>query len=150
MKLCLADVIKTGRQSNHYRSDPFIIAEIGVNHENNMDLAKTLIEQAALGGASAAKFQTYRATTLASKDSPAYWDTSQETISNQRELFSKYDKFWKNEYETLKIACESLDIEFLSTPFDIESANFLNDLVDSFKISSSDITNRPFIEYLCR
>ncbi len=50
----------------------------------------------------------------------------------------------------LKEYCDKVDIEFLSTPFDIESANFLNDIMDVFKISSSDLTNRPFIEYICQ
>ena len=49
----------------------------------------------------------------------------------------------------LKEYCDQSDIEFLSTPFDLESANFLNELMDVFKISSSDLTNKPFIEYLC-
>ncbi len=128
---------------------PFIIAEAGVNHEGNLDLAKRLIEEAKEGGADAIKFQTYRAQTLASKYSPAYWDTTKESTTSQYELFKKYDSFWKNEMVLLKEYCDQMDIEFLSTPFDIESANFLNDLMDVYKISSSDLTNKPFIEYLC-
>jgi len=50
----------------------------------------------------------------------------------------------------LKEYCDEVGIEFMSTPFDIESANFLNDLMDVFKISSSDLTNKPFIEYICK
>lgn len=129
-------------------NNPFIIAEIGVNHENDLELAKRLIDEAKEGGADAVKFQTYKAETLASKYSPAYWDTSKETTASQYELFKKHDKFWKKEMETLKIYSDKLDIEFLSTPFDIDSANFLNDLMSTFKISSSDITNKPFIEHI--
>jgi N-acetylneuraminate synthase len=55
---------------------PFIIAEAGVNHEANMDLAKRLIDEAAEGGADAIKFQTYKADTIASKDSPYYWESA--------------------------------------------------------------------------
>jgi len=128
---------------------PYIIAEAGVNHEGDMDLAKRLIDEAAEGGAHAIKFQTYKADTIASKDSPAYWDTTKEPTDSQYKLFQKYDKFWKGEYEQLKVYCDQGGIEFMSTPFDIESAKFLNDMMDVFKISSSDITNRPFIEYLC-
>ena len=128
---------------------PFIIAEAGVNHEGSMQIAKRLIEEAYEGGADAIKFQTYKANTIASKNSPAYWDTTKEPISSQYELFCKHDKFWKKEMEELKSYCDKVGIEFLSTPFDIESAKFLNDLMDVFKISSSDITNKPFIEFIC-
>ena len=124
---------------------PYIIAEIGVNHEGSMKTAKRLIDEAKEGGADAVKFQTYKAEAIASKKSPAYWDTSKEPIDSQYKLFKKYDKFWKGEYEQLKTYCDQADIEFLSTPFDINSAKFLNEMMDVFKISSSDITNKPFI-----
>ncbi len=128
---------------------PFIIAEAGVNHEGSMDLAKRLIDEAAEGGAHAIKFQTYKAETIASKDSPYYWDITKEPTRSQFELFKKYDKFWKKEFEELARYCDGANITFLSTPFDVESATFLNDLMPVFKISSSDLTNLPFIEYQC-
>lgn len=128
---------------------PYIIAEAGVNHEGSMDIAKRLVDEAAKGGADAIKFQTYKAATLASRHSPAYWDTSKEPTLSQYELFKKHDSFWKNEFEALKRYCDKVGIAFMSTPFDVESAHFLNDLMDVFKISSSDLTNRPFIEILC-
>lgn len=128
---------------------PYIIAEAGVNHEGSMDLAKRLIEEAKEGGADAIKFQTYKADKIASKDSPAYWDTTKEPTKSQYELFMKHDKFWEKEMQELKGYCDEVDIEFLSTPFDIESAAFLNEMMAVFKISSSDITNKPFIEYIC-
>jgi sialic acid synthase SpsE len=127
---------------------PCLIAEAGVNHEGSLDTAKRLIEEAHEGGADVIKFQTYRAETLASKDSPAYWDTTKEKTRSQYELFKKHDKFWKNEFETLKKHCDKVGIEFLSTPFDLESAGFLNDMMAVFKISSSDITNKPFIQHI--
>jgi len=128
---------------------PYIIAEAGVNHEGSMETAKRLVDEAKEGGADAIKFQTYRAETLASKDSPAYWDRSKEPTSSQYELFKKHDKFWVDEMAELKEYCDKIEIEFMSTPFDIESADFLNDLMDVYKISSSDLTNKPFIEHIC-
>ena len=128
---------------------PYVIAEAGVNHEGSMDTARRLIDEAALGGADAIKFQTYKAGTLASKHSPAYWDTSKEPTPSQYELFKKHDSFWKGEFENLKKHCDQAGIAFMSTPFDVESAKFLNDMMDVFKISSSDLTNRPFIEFMC-
>lgn len=128
---------------------PYVIAEAGVNHEGKMELARRLIDEAAQSGADAIKFQTYKANTLASKNSPAYWDTRKEPTLSQYELFKKHDSFWKNEFEQLAKYCDQSGITFLSTPFDVESAKFLNDLMEAFKISSSDLTNKPFIEYIC-
>lgn len=145
----LTDIISTHPVPSTRILPPYIIAEAGVNHEGSMDIARRLIDEAAQGGAHAIKFQTYKAATLASKHSPAYWDTSKEPTQSQFELFKKHDTFWKSEFENLKRYCDSAGITFLSTPFDVESAGFLNDMMDVFKISSSDITNRPFIEFLC-
>lgn len=146
----LADRIKQ-TEPNHYKlSSPYMIAEAGVNHEGSMEIAKRLVEEAAEGGAQAIKFQTYKAETIASKDSPSYWDRTKESTKSQFELFKKYDKFWKSEYEKLKNVCDEFNIEFLSTPFDTTSADFLDDLMDVYKVSSSDLNNLPFIEYLCQ
>lgn len=128
---------------------PFIIAEAGVNHEGSMELAKRLVNEAAEGGANAIKFQSYKADKIAARESPAYWDLTKEPTTSQHELFRKYDKFWKKEFEELKVYCDKVGIEFLSTPFDVESATFLNDLMGVYKVSSSDLTNHPFIEFMC-
>ena len=129
---------------------PYVIAEVGVNHEGSMELAKRLVDEAKEGGADAVKFQSYKAETLASKDSPSYWDTNEEPTTSQYELFKKHDSFWKDEMQELKDYCDEVGIEFMSTPFDIESADFLDAMMDVYKISSSDLTNKPFIEYLCQ
>ncbi|MEM7656749.1 MAG: N-acetylneuraminate synthase family protein [Bacteroidota bacterium] len=136
--------------SSHAVRRPYIIAEAGVNHEGSMELAKRLIDEAAEGGAQAIKFQSYKAKTLASKHSPSYWDLNSEPTTSQFELFQKYDSFWKGEYEELKVYCDKAGIEFMSTAFDVESADFLNDLMPVYKISSSDLSNLPFIEYQCK
>ncbi len=137
------------KNTSNYINRPYIIAEIGVNHEGCITTAKRLVEEAKEGGADAVKFQSYKAETLASKHSPAYWDTTKEPTKSQFELFKKHDSFWKNEMQELKEYCDLIDIEFMSTPFDFESANFLNPMMKAFKISSSDITNKPFIEHIC-
>ena len=63
---------------NKFMFDPYFIAEIGVNHENSIEKAKLMIEQAFMSGANAVKFQSYKADRLAAKDSPSYWDTTEE------------------------------------------------------------------------
>lgn len=134
--------------SNLPASEPYIIAEAGVNHEGSMEIAKRMIHQAQQAGADAIKFQTYRAETIAAVDSPAYWDTSMETTRSQFELFRKYDKFWKAEYEQLSRECDDAGIQFLSTPFDAEAVDFLDPLVSVFKVASADITNKPLLEQI--
>ncbi len=145
----LIELLNKGVDKTNPIVRPYIIAEIGVNHEGSMVSAKRLIDEAKEGGAHAVKFQSYKAETLASKHSPAYWDTTKEPTKSQFELFKKHDSFWKDEMQELKDYCDIVGIEFMSTPFDLESAEFLNDMMDVFKISSSDITNKPFIEYIC-
>ena len=90
----LADVI-TDLHNSEKPLKPFIFAEAGVNHEADMSLAIRLIEEAKEGGADAIKFQSYKAETIASKNSPSYWDLEKEPTTSQFKLFKKYDSFWK-------------------------------------------------------
>lgn len=124
---------------------PYVIAEIGVNHEGSLDQAKKLIDLAKQGGANAAKFQSYKADTLASRHSPAYWDTSKEPTLSQHQLFQKYDNFSPDDYIALAQHCKQAGIEFLSTPFDDAAIEFLDPLMPFFKIASADLTNIPFL-----
>jgi sialic acid synthase SpsE len=124
---------------------PYIIAEIGVNHEGSVPKAKELIELAHEGGADAVKFQTYKAERLASQNSPAYWDLKKEPTTSQYELFKKYDSFGKKEFVLLADHCRKVGIHFLSTPFDHEAVDFLAPLVPCVKIASADITNLPLL-----
>lgn len=124
---------------------PYVIAEIGVNHEGSMETAKALVEQAKAGGAQAAKFQTYKAETLASRHSPAYWDTDQEPTESQFALFKKHDGFGDDEYRVLADHCAAVGIDFLSTPFDDHAVELLAPMVPFFKVASADLTNTPFL-----
>ncbi len=124
---------------------PYVIAEIGVNHGGSLVIARQLIEQAARGGADAAKFQSYKADSLASKHAAAYWDTNKEPTRNQHELFRKYDGFGPSEYRALARHCQVNGIDFLSTPFDDEAVDFLDPLQSFYKIASADITNVPLL-----
>lgn len=137
--------IKLGNRVVTSGGRPYLIAEIGVNHEGSMEQAKRLIELAKKGGADAAKFQSYKADTLASKHSPAYWDTSKEPTLSQHQLFKKYDRFGPEDYEALAGHCRKTGIDFLSTPFDDQAIEFLDPLVPFFKIASADITNIPLL-----
>lgn len=126
-------------------NNPYIIAEVGVNHECSISKAKKMIFSAAQAGASAVKFQYYKAEKITSKKSPAYWDLNKEKTTSQFKLFKKYDKFTKSDYINLSKYCKKLKIDFMCTPFDLEAVVFLKKLVKYFKISSSDITNYPLL-----
>jgi len=136
----------------------YLIAEIGVNYYDIakvknitiMQAAKLMIDEAKRAGIDAVKFQSYKADKIASKFSPAYWDTSEEPTTSQYELFQKFDLFGQNEYKELADYCKEIDIEFLSTPFDFDSADYLENMMDIYKISSSDITNLPFITHIAK
>jgi len=142
--------ITLGSRTLTTESTPYVIAEIGVNHEGSIDTAKMLIELAKEGGADAAKFQTYKAETLASKHSPAYWDTTKEPTQSQYELFRKYDAFGPSEYEQLAAHCAAVGIDFASTPFDDAAVDLLSPLMSFFKIASADLTNTPLLRRVAR
>jgi len=127
-------------------ADPYIIAEIGMNYEGSMERAKNMISAVARAGGHAAKFQTYKAETLASvHNSPSYWDTTKEPTASQFELFQRFDSFGPAEYRELAEHCESVGVDFLSTPFDLEAVDLLSPLMPAIKIASADLTNVPLL-----
>jgi len=137
---------------------PYLIAEVGVNFYDTakslklepLEAAKMYIDKAKEGGADAVKFQSYKANTIVSKNSPAYWDLSKEPTKTQHELFLKHDHFDKNDYQELCNYSKEVGIDFMSTPFDFESANYLEDMIDIYKISSSDLSNLPFLAHVAK
>lgn len=138
------------------RNKPYVIAEMGVNFYDTarvmnispLQAAKLYIDKAAEVGIDCAKFQSYKAETIVSKNSPAYWDIKEEPTSTQYELFKKFDAFGESEYKQLCEYTHRKGMDFTSTPFDYKSADYLYDMVDFYKISSSDLSNIPFIKYI--
>ena len=135
---------------------PYLIAEMGVNFYDTakslniepIEAAKLYIDKAAEAGVDCAKFQSYKANTIVSKNSPAYWDTTKEPTKTQYELFLKHDRFGEKEYRELCDYTHEKGLDFTSTPFDYASVDYLEDMVDFYKISSSDLSNIPFIRYI--
>lgn len=135
---------------------PYLIAEMGVNFYDTaqvmgitpLDAAKLYIDKAAEAGIDCAKFQSYKAGTIVSRNSPAYWDTTKESTKTQYELFQKFDHFGEKEYRILCDYTHEKGMDYTSTPFDYASADYLEDMVDFYKISSSDLSNLPFISYI--
>jgi sialic acid synthase SpsE len=133
------------------KSDPrrvYVIAEAGLNHGGSKERALALVRAAKWAGADAVKFQTFRADRLASTR-PAVL-THKKDQPNLQELFKKLELPF-DAFRSMFKEANRLNIDFLSTPFDEESADFLDELgVSAFKIASGDITHRPLIEHVGR
>lgn len=129
---------------------PYVIAEIGVNHEGSLHEAKRLVKAASDAGASCAKFQTYKAETIVRQDAPAYWSLEEEPTRSQFELFKKFDLLSRADYEDLADYCGSLGMDFASTPFDLDAVTWLSPLVPFFKVASADITNTPLLRAVAK
>ena len=111
-----------------------IIAEIGNNHEGNFGVAQKMVEEAAICGVDAVKFQTFKTEHYVNQlDSDRF-----ERLKSFELAFS--------EFEELSDLAHSHGLMFISTPFDLASANFLNNIVDSYKIASGDNTFYPLIK----
>jgi len=128
----------------------FIIAEAGVNHNGKIKFAKNLIKEAAKSGADAVKFQTFKADTLVTKKAKKakYQISKHDKNKKQYQMLKQLELTKKMHLECIK-ECKKNNILFMSSPFDIESANFLIKLkVNVFKIPSGEITNLPLLRFL--
>lgn len=135
---------------NFLNNRSIIIAEVGVNHNGDINIAKKLIENASSCGADVVKFQTFSADRLV---------TNGAELANYQKEFSKKNitqlqmlkKYELKEHDYLKIVklCNKLNIDFLSTGFDIESLRFLQKFDMNFiKVPSGEITNLPYLRYV--
>ena len=128
-------------------SKVFIIAEAGVNHNGNIEIARRLVDAAAKAGADAVKFQTFKAENLACKDAKKaeYQLETTDKMETQYSMLKKLELTEKMHRELLEY-CREKDITFLSTPFDIESARMLAGMgIPIMKIPSGEITNFPYL-----
>ena len=129
-----------------------IIAEAGVNHNGSIKLAKKLIDVAVKAGADIVKFQAFKADKLVSKDAEKADYQKHATDSNEShyEMLKKLELDYKAHFELMKYS-KNKGIEFLSTPFDINSVDMLIDLgLNKIKIPSGEITNYPFLKKISK
>ena len=130
----------------------YIIAEAGVNHNGSYELACRLVDAAKAAGADCVKFQTFRAEELTSvhAEKAAYQKANMGGDSTQIEMLRKLE-LTKSEFENLKSYCVKTGVDFLSTPFDLESIAFLDRLgVPFWKIPSGEVTNLPYLLALAK
>lgn len=128
----------------------FIIAEAGVNHNGDLDLARELIDVAAAVGADAVKFQSFKAVNLVTIDAPkaAYQKRTTGEEQSQFEMLKRLELSEEAHVELIQ-HCRRKNITFLSTPFDEQSADLLERLgVPAYKIPSGEVTNLPLLAHL--
>ena len=136
----------------HKNKKVLVIAEAGVNHNGDFNLAKKMVDKAKEAGADIIKFQTAIAENLISKYAPKAEYQKKATGENEnqldmvKKLLLPFDDFVK-----LKEYCEQVGIMFLSTPFDLESIDFLNQMgMELWKVPSGEVTNLPYLVHISK
>ncbi len=125
----------------------YIIAEAGVNHNGSLSLAKQMVLEAKRAGADAVKFQTFTAENVVTKEAPKAQYQKETTASSetQYQMLKKLELSYDVHCQ-LKELCDSAEIDFLSTPFDLDSIELLEKLgITRYKIPSGEITNYPYL-----
>lgn len=133
-------------------SSCFIIAEAGVNHNGSLEMALELVRAAKKIGVDCVKFQTFKAASVITKNAPKanYQLKVTDVNESQFEMLKKLE-LGKEDYNAIIAECERLDITFLSTPYNQEDADFLNELnVPAFKIASGQIVELAFLEHVAK
>jgi N,N'-diacetyllegionaminate synthase len=133
-------------------SRTFIIAEAGVNHNGSLELALRLVDAAHASGADAVKFQTFRADQLATHAAPKapYQERKNAAAESQFDMLQRLE-LDAEAHRHLIGHCRKLGIQFLSSPFDLQSADLLATMgVPLLKVPSGEITNLPFLQHLAR
>lgn len=133
---------------------PYIIAEIGSNHNGDMDLAKKIIDEAVKCACDCVKFQSFNEKSLICNEeyeaNTVYNDSKKKHFGSLREMVEKYYLRKEQHYE-LNEYCNKVGITFASTPFSYEEADLLENIgVDFFKIASMDVNNIPLIKYIAK
>ena len=130
----------------------YLIAEAGVNHNGNINLALKLIEQAKHAGADCVKFQTFKAEQIVTATSPKakYQLEVTDKEESQFDMLKKLELSMED-YHLLIKKCKDLHIDFLSTPYNLNDVDFLEKLnVTGYKIASGQLTELPFLKYVAR
>ncbi len=128
-----------------------IIAEAGVNHNGDINLAKKLVDVACDAGVDYVKFQTFKSESLVNKTAVQadYQITNTKKIESQLDMLKRLELSYQ-EFDELDSYCNFKNIKFLSTAFDFESIEFLKDKLDFYKIPSGEITNLPYLEKVAK
>lgn len=135
------------------RTKVLIIAEAGVNHNGSLDLAKKLIDEAAIAGVDFIKFQTFKAEKLVSRSAKQaeYQQRNIGKTGDSQYTMLKHLELNANQHEELIAYCQKKNIQFFSTAFDMDSINYLHSLnLGLWKIPSGEITNYPYLKKIAQ
>lgn len=130
----------------------YIIAEIGVNHAGSVELAIQMIDAAKKSGADAVKFQTFKAERLVSINTPKvqYQESTTDKSESHYEMIKSLEFAYDDHLPVLEY-CRKLSLEFISTPYDVESATFLKSIgVEVFKTASADVVDLSLHEFIAK
>ena len=134
--------IQFGRDQIDVNSRPYLIAEIGLNHNNDLELAKRTIEAAHQSGANAVKFQSYHTN--------KFIDVENEEAKALVDIFSRYE-LSEESHKVLKSCADDLGIAFFSTPLNVEYVELLDEMgVPGFKVASGDLNNFQLLDSLVK
>ncbi|MEM6735074.1 MAG: N-acetylneuraminate synthase family protein [Bacteroidota bacterium] len=149
-------IVRIGQKDFFNYSEPYIIAELGSNHNGDMDLAKDLIEKAKRAGANCVKFQSWSKDTIFSRKTyddnyfiaDDYRNRDDHTLESIVEAYS----ISENELLAMKTYANEIGIDFASTPFSPQEVDFLvyELKVPFIKTASMDLNNYPFLEYIAK
>jgi N-acetylneuraminate synthase/N,N'-diacetyllegionaminate synthase len=149
--MAAAEIVLGGRRIGHGHPC-FVIAEAGVNHNGDLDLARRLVDCAAEAGADAVKFQSFQADQLCSPlaEKAAYQKKATDPLESQLAMLRRLE-LSPDAHRALRRHCEERRILFLSSPFDPASVDLLCSLgVPAFKLGSGEVTNAPLLAYAAR
>ena len=142
--------INIGKKKIGNKRPIYFIAEIGVNHGGDIELAKEMIVAAKKSGADAVKFQTFQAKSLVAPQTPKvkYQESTTSPNENYYEMIKSLE-LSRDKHIVLMDFCKTKEIQFLSTPYDLDSAKFLNEIgCEAFKTASADIVDLQLHDYL--
>ena len=137
---------------NNSKKEIFIIAEVGVNHNNNLNFSKKIIDFCSKEKVNAVKFQTFNAEKLSLKNTPKanYQKKNKFDKENHFEMLKKLE-LSKKDHLILKNYCDKKRVEFISTPYDVDSAKFLISMkLKTLKVASADLTDHYLHEFLSK
>jgi N,N'-diacetyllegionaminate synthase len=147
----MGKIIRIGLKRIGEKQPCFVIAEAGVNHNGQLDIAKKLVDVAVSAKVDAVKFQTFKAEGVVT-DNIGIAPYAQKNIGRnlrQLEMIKQYELTYE-EFTQLKKYCDQKKILFLSTPHSFDAIDFLEDLVPAYKFGSGDLTNTPTLQYAAR